>query len=133
MQSNEEKLKAVLNDCSACLARVASILEVTSKIADQIYAGNPPSKQADEQKAEMFCIMCGNKITNYDGRHRRKFCCAKCKQDWWNEHRNSNSRESNAMRTCQFCGKEFYVSKASDQKYCCTECFHNSRRKNNGI
>ena len=33
------------------------------------------------------CLTCGKTLTQLPGRKRSKYCCKKCKDDWWNHHR----------------------------------------------
>lgn len=33
------------------------------------------------------CLYCGKPLVQMPGRKRTKYCCRKCKDDWWNHHR----------------------------------------------
>lgn len=33
------------------------------------------------------CLSCGKPLTQLPGKKRSKYCCKKCKDDWWNHYR----------------------------------------------
>ena len=69
------------------------------------------------------CENCGREIRQIAKRRRKRFCCDKCRNLWWNSHLDLVNRKANYTFRCQHCGKEFHVYGDRRRKYCCRECY----------
>lgn len=66
------------------------------------------------------CKQCGAPITQAKGRRLKKFCSAKCRMQWWREHRKAIVHHK--LQVCQHCGKSFFADRRG-RKYCCVSCY----------
>ena len=120
-----------------------SVRDLTTKPVDRTNANIPgilPENRA--------CANC-NKPLDPTARRTQRFCCVKCRNDWWNHHQNqipdqilsqlssqissqisdhisdqiSNqvSTSKRTMQICNVCGKRFATYKAA--KYCSRACY----------
>lgn len=69
------------------------------------------------------CLNCGAKLVQDPKRKQKKFCCDKCRNQWWNQHLDQVKRKSYYEITCQRCGKVTTVYGDSRRKYCSRECY----------
>ena len=60
-------------------------------------------------------------------RKKKRFCCDKCRNEWWNSHLELIKRKAYYEHTCQGCGKTFTSYGDRDRKYCCHECYVKER------
>lgn len=70
-----------------------------------------------------LCENCGESIQQYSGRKQKRFCCSKCRNQWWNIHLDQVKRKSYYEIICQHCGKTITVYGDSRRKYCSHECY----------
>lgn len=83
-------------------------------------------------KKKDCCKNCGAKISNTEKTARtRVFCSVKCKQTWWNKHRNERHSEKIVPHSCLVCGKQFLDYSGANRKYCSQVCYH-KRGMHNG-
>ena len=69
------------------------------------------------------CKNCGKNLPEKTTTKPRVFCCDKCKQIWWNAHRNDRVNSKTQEFTCVTCNKPFTAYKGTDRKYCSKECY----------
>jgi len=79
------------------------------------------------------CENCGKEIRQRAKMKPRRFCCAGCRDAWWNHHRalgkhavNAKSRRKGhgvAQAACAYCGQPFSKYAISKQKYCSHPCY----------
>lgn len=76
-----------------------------------------------------FCRQCGKALVQSDKRKRRIFCCAACRQKWWNAHLYLVNRSSKALYhfICPTCGKPFSSYGNAKRKYCSHDCYIKAR------
>lgn len=86
-----------------------------------------PQERPAEKKD--ICPQCGNYIIQREKIRRRRFCCAKCKAEWWKAHPEKVNRKANYELRCASCGKDFVSYGNKNRKYCCHECYRNARFK----
>ena len=75
------------------------------------------------------CENCGKEIRQIAKQKPKRFCCDKCRNDWWNSHLDQVKRKAYYTFTCWHCGKAFQVYGDRNRKYCSQECCHAERLK----
>ena len=73
------------------------------------------------------CLNCGTRLTHVPGAKRKKFCCADCRQTWWNAHPEQVKRKAIYRYTCPACGKPFTAYGNDHRKYCSRACYAAAR------
>ena len=77
----------------------------------------------DKSREGTLCENCGKEIVqNLKGKHKR-FCCDKCRNEWWNSHPELVNRKAIYEHTCRRCGKGFTAYGNARRKYCSHECY----------
>ena len=71
------------------------------------------------------CISC-QKPLRADARRTQRFCCEKCRNDWWNHHQEQLSGGKRTVYVCEVCGKQFSAYKKA--RYCSRACYLRSLR-----
>ena len=69
------------------------------------------------------CQNCGAAIVQKTKCKQKKFCCDKCRNQWWNQHLDQVKRKAYYNIVCQHCGKVTTVYGDSRKKYCSHECY----------
>ena len=80
-------------------------------------------------EADSFCGNCGKPISFYGTRQNKRFCCDRCRNQWWNAHQDMVRRDAWYETVCLHCGKTFRSYWNRNRKYCCRKCYTDSRRK----
>ena len=78
------------------------------------------------------CLRCGKDVRQRPGRKKKKFCCDKCRNEWWNSHLKLVKRKAVYSFTCPVCGLEFASYGNNHRKYCSRECYIKGRFKEEG-
>ncbi len=78
------------------------------------------------------CENCGREIQQIAKRKKKRFCCDKCRNEWWNSHLNQVKRKAVYNLRCKYCGKEFHIYGDKRRKYCSHECYIADRFKGGG-
>ncbi len=79
------------------------------------------------------CKNCDKEIFQEPHMKKKKFCCDKCRNLWWNSHLDQVNRKAIYHFTCPQCSTEFEVYGNSRRKYCCHECYIKARFGNKKI
>ena len=69
---------------------------------------------------EIYCIVCGHPAKM--GPRGTKFCCAKCKRQYYREHPGYVKHVKMHKGVCKHCGKEFEYYGRSHQEFCSKSC-----------
>ena len=80
-----------------------------------------------EQRVFGNCLYCGKPVEQIAKRKQKKFCCDKCRNQWWNEHLDKVEKKAYYEISCKNCGKVFTVYGDRQRKYCCRECYIEDR------
>jgi len=80
-----------------------------------------------------YCENCGKEIRQIAKQKKKRFCCDKCRNDWWNSHLDLVKRKAIYDFKCPHCGKEFQIYGDKRRKYCSHECFLAERFKDGGV
>ena len=80
-------------------------------------------------KADGYCKQCGNPISFTAGKKKRQFCSDRCRQIWWNAHRDNVKKRTFHEHHCKHCGQIFSAYGRPAQIYCSRICFAASRKK----
>lgn len=77
--------------------------------------------------AGSLCENCGKPIHQVPGRKRKRFCCDKCRMEWWNSHQELVKHKTDHTYVCAHCGKEFHIYGGRPRKYCSPACYFQHR------
>lgn len=75
------------------------------------------------------CENCGREIRQMAKRKRKRFCCDKCRNEWWNKHLDQVKRKAVYEFKCPHCGRAFQIYGDKRRKYCSHECYIAARFK----
>lgn len=75
------------------------------------------------------CLNCGKTLTTTKGKKNKKFCCDKCRNQYWNSHLDQVNKQAYYKLVCEYCGKEFLSYGNKRRKFCSRECYKKSLRK----
>lgn len=75
------------------------------------------------------CENCGREIQQIAKRKKKRFCCDKCRNEWWNSHLDQVKQKAVYDFRCPRCGKEFHIYGDRCRKYCSHECYIADRFK----
>ena len=78
------------------------------------------------------CENCGREIHQIAKRKKKRFCCDKCRNEWWNSHLDQVKRKAVYEFRCLRCGKKFHIYGDKRRKYCSHECYIADRFKGGG-
>ena len=73
------------------------------------------------------CKNCNKPIYQAPGRKAKLFCSDKCRNKWWNSHREMVNKKAYYTIKCEGCGKEFISYADNTRKYCSRECYFKTR------
>ena len=79
-----------------------------------------------------YCENCGRPIRQIEKQKKKRFCCDKCRNAWWNSHLDQVKRQAVYQFKCLYCGKEFHVYGDKRRKYCSHACYIADRFKAGG-
>lgn len=87
-----------------------------------------PARKAVEYTGEVtLCQNCGAEIRQVAKRKKKRFCCDKCRNEWWNSHLDLVDRRAIHTQICPTCGRKFEVYGSAPRKYCCHPCYVKAR------
>ena len=75
------------------------------------------------------CENCGQEIQQKAKKKRKRFCCDKCRNAWWNHHLDQVRHKVIYHFKCPHCGKEFQIYGDKRRKYCSHDCYPADRFK----
>lgn len=89
------------------------------------YASALTKNIQEMMEAGEVCNFCGGKMTQPKTGRPKKFCCDKCRREWWKTHPEavSMSEEAKYTLTCKNCGKTFISYGNCNRKYCSHNCY----------
>ncbi|MCC8111326.1 MAG: RNA polymerase subunit sigma-70 [Ruminococcus sp.] len=70
-----------------------------------------------------LCENCGREIRQITKRKKKRFCCDKCRNEWWNKNLDKVQRKTVYEFICPHCGKAFSIYCDSRRKYCSYACY----------
>ena len=62
-----------------------------------------------------LCLQCGQEVLQTPHRKAKKFCCDKCRMNWWKAHSAIIDKKSQQIFICPVCGEEFSAYRSSRQ------------------
>lgn len=108
------------------IAAQIGISENTVKSYIRRSSSEPESKKTEEiiePAAQHTCLCCGRPVQQNPGRKEKKFCCDKCRNQYWNSHLDQVKRKAIYIFTCPSCGKTFSAYGNANRKYCSHACY----------
>lgn len=110
--TNEQKVKIKYlrtnGKCYKDIAVTLNIMETTIKT--YCYRNNLTDKDVAEfcvRPEKNVCPNCGVAIVQKAKQKPRRFCCEKCRLDWWNINRDLKNKKALYTFNCISCEKEF--------------------------
>ncbi|MCP1638570.1 DNA invertase Pin-like site-specific DNA recombinase [Streptococcus gallinaceus] len=76
-----------------------------------------------ERKEIAYCESCKKEMQQNPRGKLKRFCCAKCRNKWWNKNLDKVNRKAYYEYICKNCQKEFVVYGNSKRKFCSHECY----------
>ena len=81
---------------------------------------------AENNKQTAVCINCGKRME--PGHFKpKKFCCDKCKREYYKKHPECVHKKKFKKHICPCCGKEFFSYGKPNRKFCSRTCSSRSR------
>ena len=122
-----EKIKA-LQDKGYGYRKIATETGISINTVKS-YIKRHPVNVVVEAAVVKYCLHCGKPLTRYFANKEKRFCDAKCRMAWWNNHRSEVQQKTFHKKICPSCGIEFAVYGKKNQKFCSKACYGISRRK----
>lgn len=72
---------------------------------------------------EHRCRYCGVPVLQNPSRKEKKFCSDRCRNQWWNTHRDEIDYRAVQTIICACCGKSFSAYGNAVRKYCSHACY----------
>lgn len=82
---------------------------------------------AVEDGKTVFCKNCGEIIVLKDGVKPKKYCSDRCRNAWWNGHKDMVNKKAYYELRCSGCGGRFVSYGNQNRKYCSHACYIVSR------
>ena len=79
------------------------------------------------------CENCGKDILQVQKQKKKRFCCDKCRNQWWNSHLELVKRKAMYEIRCPRCQKVFQVYGDRRRKYCSHGCYIEDRFKGGAV
>lgn len=120
-----KKLRAAGNG----YGKIAQILGISQNTVKSFCRRNPVTKTVEEGHEEnitgeiAFCENCGRAIQQIAKQKKKRFCCDKCRNEWWNAHLDQVKRKAVYDFKCPHCGRTFHVYGDKRRKYCSHACY----------
>lgn len=115
--------------------RIAQTLGISPNTVKSFCRRNNISTETKEDTATdilgetTYCENCGREIQQIAKRKKKRFCCDKCRNAWWNSHLDQVKRKAVYTFRCPHCGREFQIYGDKRRKYCSHECYIADRYK----
>lgn len=90
-------------------------------------------KDLEEENEFQYCENCGKRMVSIKGKKKKRFCCDKCRNEWWNAHQDQVNKKAYYVKICACCHRKFLSYGNKNAKYCSHECYikhryHRERR-----
>ena len=69
-----------------------------------------------------LCRNCGAPVAQNPRAREKNFCSSRCRQMWWNSHRDQIQHRDSRVLECAYCGQEFQAHGKRPRKYCSSAC-----------
>lgn len=120
----KEKVKQ-MREQGLSYAIISSILNISINTIKSFCNYHKLKKKNNDKSDLSYCQNCGEVLTQIKGKKTKKFCCDKCRYQWWYKHRSKINKEY----ICLNCGTKFKVYGKTTRKYCSHECYIKARFK----
>ena len=110
--------------------KIATTLSLSvNAVKGYMRRNNPIEAKLQAEAAEGRCEACGKAFVQIPNGRTRRFCCAKCRTQWWNSHLDQVQRKAYYTLICPHCGQEFISYGNKKRIYCSRECYALARSK----
>ncbi|MDU4847487.1 helix-turn-helix domain-containing protein [Clostridium sp.] len=130
-KSEKEKIK-IMRCRGDSYSKIAIALNISENTIKSFCRRNNLSgikNNEAKEKKEIYtvCKQCGNPLIKTKQGQPKKFCCDKCRREWWKEHDFCIDKKAYYKLTCETCGKHFESYGNKNRKYCSHNCYINNR------
>jgi len=70
-----------------------------------------------------FCKNCGKSLEQKNRSRPKKFCCDKCRSQWWTANSGQLNRKTLLTLVCANCGMDFSCYASQKRRYCGHSCY----------
>lgn len=110
--------------------KIATTLSLSvNAVKGYMRRNNPIEAKLQAEAAEGRCEACGKAFVQIPNGRTRRFCCAKCRTQWWNSHLDQVQRKAYYTLVCPHCGQEFISYGNKKRIYCSRKCYALARSK----
>lgn len=96
---------------------IAFILEISVSTAENYI------RDLEENNEFQYCENCGRRMISIKGKKQKRFCCDKCRNEWWNSHQDLVKRKAYYIHRCACCGRKFVSYGNKNTKFCSHSCY----------
>ena len=110
--------------------KIATTLRLSvNAVKGYMKRSRPTEGESPVEVIQGLCLMCGKPLVQHPNRKQKKYCCAKCRNDWWNNHQDQVQRKAYYKHSCPQCGVEFESYGRKNRIYCSRACYALARSK----
>lgn len=108
---------------------IAQTLGVSPNTVKSFCRRNELRESSVEGKPVVFssettaCQNCGRTIQQIAKQKKKRFCCDKCRNTWWNSYLDMVKRKAVYEFDCPHCGKKFHIYGDKRRKCCSHACY----------
>ena len=127
MTEKEKKTILDMRDAGKSYREISDALGISTSALKTFLSRNriTVAETTDAELSVRTCINC-RKPLQADARRTQRFCCEKCRNDWWNHHQEQISDSKRTVYVCDVCRKQFPAYKPA--RFCSRACYNASRR-----
>ena len=89
----------------------------------EYYSEKVKGRRTIEKKETTYCENCQIEIKQAPNRKLKRFCCDRCRNQWWNQNLDLVERKAIHIDKCLNCQKEFEVYGKKKRKFCSHPCY----------
>jgi len=135
-KSEKEKIK-IMRRRGYSYSKIAIALNISENTIKSFCRRNNLSgiknNEAKEKKEiDTVCKQCGNPLIKTKQGQPKKFCCDKCRREWWKANDDCINRKAYYDTTCLECGDKFRSYGNKNRKFCSHTCYIKNRFNKGG-
>ncbi len=86
-------------------------------------AAKKEPKKAIQKEKKSHCKQCGQPLKQGTRGKPKKFCCERCRRDWWKQNDDQYEKKAYYTLKCQECGTKFESYGNRKRKFCSHACY----------
>lgn len=129
MDEKQKDLVSYMRREGAGYSKISDALGISINTIKSYCKRNNLGGRAENLAANIgvHCKNCGKLLEQPHGKKKRKFCCDKCRVEWWNTHPEFVVKKAIYHMKCLHCGTEFESYGNKTRKYCSHACYISAR------